>query len=210
VYRGRGPGDPADDALPLLDARVGAGVTIHRTDGRLAGQGPAPGNPAPDRSLPLPAPRARAAWQERTRQFEQAIALSNWRGPCKWALVRYYRAFDNPDPRQAFLDGWHLFESICGTRRDLVGAQVNRAANLAPDPDAYRILGRHLALRRDLLIRGHDMGARDHALLARQMCHFVSPFLQRYLLDGFGFRSPGAFRDFLESPAPGDTRSFAN
>ena len=69
------------------------------------------------------------------------------------------------------------------------------------------IVGRHLALRRNLLAHGHAIKTDDEETLAFQMLQFVAPFLERYILNGFEFSPPNEFWEFLELPAQRQDRA---
>ena len=134
-------------------------------------------------------------------RLKLGVSKSPWRNRCKSAVVRYFEAFSNPNLEESFLDGWRLFENISGSRYEKIDTQLLRASNIFENHKEYSIVGKHLALRRNLLAHGHAIKTDDHETLAFQMLQFVAPFLERYILNGFGFASPEEFWEFLELPA---------
>ena len=193
--------------LPVSEVLIGPHTTVHGDDGKLAEDGFWHEN-----WVGGPNPKARTAeawvaWEEKVRRLELGSARSPWRARCKSAAARYYKAFSNPNLEESFLEGWRLFENISGSRYEKIGDQLVRASNMFEDNAEYLILGKHLALRRNMLAHGHPIKADDEETLAFQMLFFVVPFMRQFILNGLGFRSPEEFWEFLELPAHKDERA---
>lgn len=187
--------------LPVSDVLIGPHTTTHFENGKLTHDGfwheSWVGGP---KQKALKA-EVWAAWEKRVQQLELGISKSPWRDRCKSAAARYFKAFSNPNLVESFLEGWRLFENISGSRFEKINDQLRRASNIFEDNVEYLIIGRHLALRRNLLAHGHAIKTDDEETLAFQMLQFVAPFLERYILNGFEFSSPDEFWEFLELPA---------
>ena len=184
--------------LPVSDVLIGPHTTTHTKNGKLTHNGFWHENwvGGPNRNA-LKA-EAVAAWEKRVEQLEEGISKSFWRDQCKSAAACYFKAFSNPNLEESFLEGWRLFESISGLRYEKISDQILRASNIFENNTEYLIIGRHLALRRNLLAHGHAIKTDDEETLAFQMLQFVAPFLERYILNGFGFASPNEFWEFLD------------
>lgn len=124
-----------------------------------------------------------------------------WSDFCRSAAIRYFKAFSNPNLEESFLDGWRLFENISGSRYEKTETKVTRASHIFKDNVEYRIVGKHLALRRHLISHGHPINTDDEETIAFQMLQFVLPFLTRFILNGFSFGTPEEFWEFLDLPA---------
>lgn len=187
--------------LPVSGVLIGPHTTTHFENGKLTHDGFWHENwvGGPDRKTLTS--EVLAAWEKRVQQLTLGISKSPWRAKCKSAAARYFKAFSNPSLEESFLDGWRLFENISGSRYEKINTQLLRASNIFADNIEYLIIGRHLALRRNLLAHGHAIKTDDEEVLAFQMLQFVVPFLKRYILNGFRFSSPNEFWEFLELPA---------
>lgn len=186
--------------LPVSGVLIGPHTTTHLENGKLTHDGFWHENWAGGPSEKALADNEMTAWENRVQQLLQGISKSPWRNSCKSAAARYFKAFSNPNLEESFLEGWRLFENISGSRRDKIKDQVLRASNIFQDNTEYLIIGRHLELRRNLLAHGHAIKTDDEETLAFQMLRFVVPFLERYILNGFNFKSPEEFCEFLDLP----------
>lgn len=175
--------------LPVSGVLIGPHTTTHFDNGKLTHDGFWHENWVGGPSQKALSAEELAAWERRVRQLEQGISVSPWRDRCKSAAARYFRAFSNPNLEESFLEGWRLFENISGLRHEKIREQILRASNIFEDNIEQLIIGRHLALRRNLLSHGHVIKSNDEETLAFQMLQFVAPFLERYILNGFGFKS---------------------
>ena len=187
--------------LPVSDVLIGPHTTTHSENGKLTHDGFWHENWVGGPNQKALKAEVWAAWGKRVQQLELGISRSPWRDLCKSAAARYFKAFSNPSLEESFLEGWRLFENISGSRREKINDQLRRASNIFEDNVEYLIIGRHLALRRNLLAHGHAIKTDDDETLAFQMLRFVAPFLERYILNGFEFRSPNEFWEFLELPS---------
>jgi len=187
--------------LPVSGVLIGPHTTTHLENGKLTHDGFWHENWAGGPSEKALADNEMTAWENRVQQLLQGISKSPWRNSCKSAAARYFKAFSNPNLEESFLEGWRLFENISGSRREKIKDQVLRASNIFQDNTEYLIIGRHLELRRNLLAHGHAIKTDDEETLAFQMLRFVVPFLERYILNGFNFKSPEEFHEFLDLPA---------
>lgn len=190
----------ASGKLPVSDILIGPHTTVHSKSGRLAFDGFWHENWVGGPNRRNLRADAMAAWEKRVQKLEQGIIKSNWRDQCKSAVVRYFKAFSNPNLEESFLEGWRLFENIAGSQSDNVREKILRASNIFENNVEYGIVGRHLGLRRNLLAHGHAIKTDDEETIAFQMLQFVAPFLERYILNGFDFGSPKEFWEFLELP----------
>lgn len=187
--------------LPVSDVLIGPHTTTHTENGKLTHDGFWHENWVGGPNRKALKAEVMAAWEKRVHQLEEGISKSLWRDRCKSATARYFKAFSNPNLEESFLEGWRLFENISGLRYEKISDQILRASNIFENNTEYLIIGRHLALRRNLLAHGHAIKTDDEETLAFQMLQFVAPFLERYILNGFGFASPNEFWEFLDLPA---------
>lgn len=187
--------------LPVSDVLIGPHTTTHFENGELTNNifwhenwvgGPSRKSMSGESIL---------KWGKRVQQLEQGISRSPWRDRCKTAAVRYYKAFSNPNLEESFLQGWRLFEAISGPRHDKIKDQILRASNIFENNKEYLIIGKHLQLRRNSLTHGHDINSDDDETVAFQMLQFVTPLLERYILNRFDFSSPEELWEFLDLPA---------
>lgn len=192
--------------LPVSDVLIGPYTTTHLENGKLTHNGfwheSWVGGPK-QKTLK---DELWVEWEMRFKQLEIGISKSPWRDQCKSAAVRYFKAFSNPNLEESFFEGWRLFENISGSRHEKINDQLLRASNIFEDNVEYLIIGRHLALRRNLLAHGHAIKTNDEETLAFQMLQFVAPFLEQYILNDFGFRSVREYWEFLEIPDRRDER----
>lgn len=193
--------------LPVSDVLIGPHTTTHFENGKLAYEGFWYEN-----WIGGPNPKAinaegMEAWEKRSQQLFDGVAKSLWRDHCKSASARYFKAFSNPNLEESFLEGWRLFENISGSRYHKISDQVLRASNIFEDNIEYMVVGKHLQLRRNLLAHGHAIKANDEEALAFQMLQFLTPFLERYILNGFKFPSREVFWEFLDLPSQRQERN---
>lgn len=196
-----------DGKLPVSEVLVGPHTTVHFDNGKMAQDGFWIENWVGGPDQKNRTAEEWTAWEENVRQLDLGLGRSRWRAQCKSAAARYYKAFSNPNLEESFLEGWRLFENISGSRREKIGDQLVRVSNMFEDNAEYLILGKHLALRRNMLAHGHAIKADDEETLAFQMLFFIVPFMRQYVLNGLGFRSPEEFWEFLELPAHKDMRT---
>lgn len=186
--------------LPVSEVLIAPHTTVHNANGTLAYEGfwydewvggPNKKNLKKEQEI---------AWERNYSALNKAVASSNWKIMCRGAAIKYYKAFSNPNLEESFLDGWRLFESISGSRYEKSEIQVNRASNVFLENVKYRILGKHLSLRRNLISHGRAIKLDDAEALAFQMLQFVVPFFEKFLLNGFSFLSVEEFWEFLDLP----------
>ena len=186
--------------LPVSDVLIGPHTTTHFEDGKLSHNGfwseKWNGGPRPKNQNA----KKLQVVENRLQRLVGGVAKSPWRDQCKSAATRYFKAFSNPNLEESFLDGWRLFENISGSRYEKIDRQLVRASNIFENNIEYLVIGRHLALRRNLLAHGRAINADDDETLAFQMLQFVVPFLERYILNGFDFNTPSDFWEFLDLP----------
>lgn len=187
--------------LPVSDVLIAPHTTTHFENGQLTHDGFWYENWVGGPNQKSLGTEVWEAWEKRVHQLELGISRSPWRDRCKSAAARYFKAFSNPKLEESFLEGWRLFENISGSRYEKISDQLLRASNIFEDNVEYLTIGRHLAIRRNLLAHGHAIKTDDEETLAFQMLQFVAPFLERYILNGFGFKSPDEFWEFLDLPA---------
>ena len=192
--------------LPVSEVLIGPHTTTHFENGALTHDGFWHENwvGGPNQST-LKAP-AKQAWEKRYAQLEKGVMRSPWRTKCKEALARYFKAFSNPNLEETFLDGWRLFENVTGSRNEKIADQITRASNVFEDHIENRLIGKHLALRRNLISHGHAIKSDDYETLAFQMLQFVVPYMELYILNGFSFKDPKEFWDFLDLPSSKNAR----
>ena len=80
-------------------------------------------------------------------------------------------------------------------------------SNISQENTEHRIIGKHLALRRNLITHGRPIKADDDETLAFQMLQFVRPYLTRFIVNRSSFAAPEEFWEFLDFPAPRSERS---
>lgn len=186
--------------LPVSEVLIGPHTTTHFEDGTLTHDGFWYENWVGGPNFSALNFEKKRAWASRYDQLSKGVSQSLWRDRCKTAVARYFKAFSNPDLKESFLDGWRLFENVTGSRYEKIETQINRASNVFEDNIEYRIIGKHLAHRRNLISHGHPIKTDDDETLAFQMLQFVVPFLEYFILVGFSFRSPEEFWEFLDLP----------
>ena len=104
------------------------------------------------------------------------------------------------------MDGWRLFENSTGEDREEAKLKINRASNIFKDNVRYRITGKHLLVRRNLISHGKPINLNDGETLAFQMREFIHPYLIGFILNGFSFRSTKEFWNFLDLPPSKEKR----
>lgn len=193
--------------LPVSEVLIGPHTTTHFEDGTLTHGGFWRENwvGGPKR-LSLNS-QDMQAWEGRYDQLAEGFSRSPWRKQCKSAAVRYFKAFSNPDLEEAFLDGWRLFENISGSRHEKIEVKIIRVSNVFEENTGLRIIGKHLALRRNLISHGHPIKIKDEETLAFQMLQFILHYIELFIMNGFSFSSPEEFWEFLDLPASRDDRS---
>lgn len=188
--------------LPVSDVLIGPHTTTHCEDGSLAYGGfwyeNWEGGPFFRRQLDE---EMLKRWEEYYTDLVQGIAKSPWDELCRSAAVRYFKAFSNPHLEESFLDGWRLFENISGPRDESIEKKLTRVSNVFKDNIEHRIIGRHLALRRNFITHGRPINTDDEETLAFEMLQFVHPFLSRFILNSFSFATLKEFWEFLDLPA---------
>lgn len=187
--------------LPVADVLIGPHITTHDVDGSLTHDGFWHENWVGGPNRKQLSQAHLDAWEKRYMRLSRGVLQSPWSGLCRSAVVRYFKAFSNPNLEESFLDGWRLFENISGSRYEKIETKVIRASHIFKDNVEYRVVGKHLALRRHLISHGHSINANDEETLAFQMLQFVLPFLTRFILNGFSFAMPEEFWEFLDLPA---------
>lgn len=187
--------------LPVADVLIGPQTTTHDLNGSLTHDGFWHENWVGGPSKKILSKEHLASWEKRYQQLSKGVIKSPWSKFCRSAAVRYFKAFSNPNLEESFLDGWRLFENISGPRHEKIETKVTRASHIFKENVEYRIVGKHLALRRHLISHGHSINANDEETLAFQMLQFVLPFLTRFILNGFSFARPEDFWEFLDLPA---------
>jgi len=187
--------------LPVSEVLLGPHTTTHFKDGKLTHVGFWHENwvGGPIRSSSKA--NMQSAWAMRYNQLAKGVSQSVWRSQCKTSAARYFKAFSNPDLEESFLDGWRLFENVTGSQFEKFKDQINRASNIFEDNIEHRIIGKHLALRRNLIAHGHPIKTNDEEVLAFQMLRFIRPFLEFFILNRFSFQSPEDFWEFLDLPS---------
>jgi len=192
--------------LPVSEILIGPHTTTHFENGSLTHNGfwyeewiGGPKRPS------LNAER-RQAWEKRYLQLTKGVSKSRWRTQCKLAAARYFKAFSNPNMRESFLEGWRLLESIAGPQNDTIDVKISRASNIFEDNTKHKLKGKHLKLRRNLIAHGQPIASDDEETLAFQMLVFVLPLLERFILNGFSFETPGEFWELLDLPPSKDER----
>lgn len=193
--------------LPVSEVLIGPHTTTHFEDGTLTHDGFWHENWVGGPRRASPSSQNMQAWEKRYDQLTKGISRSLWRELCKSAAARYFKAFSNPNLEEAFLDGWRLFENISGSRYEKIEAKITRASNVFKENIEFRVIGKHLALRRNLIAHGHPIKIDDYETLSFQMLQFVLPFLERFILNSFSFSSPEEFWEFLDLPASKVNRS---
>lgn len=193
--------------LPVSDVLIGPHTTTHFKNGKLTHDGFWHENWVGGPNAKSLSDERMAAWEKRVQQLVQGISSSPWRDRCRSAAARYFKAFSNPSLEESFLEGWRLFENISGSRHEMIKDQILRASNIFEENIEYLIIGKHLALRRNLMAHGHAIKSDDDETLAFQMLQFVVPFLERFILNRFNFNSPEEFWEFLDLPAQSHDRA---
>ncbi|MCT4578578.1 hypothetical protein [Donghicola sp.] len=139
-------------------------------------------------------------WERNFRQLRSAVSKSRWRKNCEVSLVKYFKAFSNPNLEDAFLDGWRLFEFIAGTRNEKIENKILRCSSIFEDWREQQLIGNHLKFRRNSISHGHNVISGDEEVIAFQMLQFVHPFLIRYILNSLRFNGDREFWNFLDLP----------
>lgn len=187
--------------LPVSDVLIGPHTTTHFDNGQLTHDGfwheDWVGGPP---TLNLDETKE-TNWGKRFEQLSRGLSRSPWVRDSKSAATHYFKAFSNPNLEESFLEGWRLFENISGGRYEKIDTKIERAAHVFEEHLEYMIIGKHLALRRNLISHGRPIKTDDNETLAFQMLQFLLPLLQRYLLNGHSLRNIEEFWEFLSIPA---------
>ncbi len=179
---------------------IGSQITTHDVNGLLTHDGFWHENWVGEPNKKMLSKEDLVSWEKLYEPLSKGVLQSPWSSFCRSAVVRYFKAFSNPNLEGSFLDGWRLFENISGSRRENIETKLTRASHIFQDNVEYRIVGKHLALRRNLISHGHPINTEDEETLAFQMLQFVLPFLTRFILNGF-FAKPEEFWGVLDLPA---------
>ncbi|KZK82612.1 hypothetical protein PsAD13_03502 [Pseudovibrio sp. Ad13] len=188
------------NTLPVSEVLIGPHTTTHLEDGSLTHDGfwYEKWSRGPRKAI-LNHKNLRA-WEKRYSQLASGLAKSKWKTLSRNSVVRYYKAFSNPDLEEAFLDGWRLFENMAGSQKEKSETLVTRTSNMFEESIEFRIKGKHLAHRRNLVSHGRAINVDDQETLAFQILNLVIPFLERFILNSFSFKSPEEFWEFLDLP----------
>lgn len=192
---------------PVSEVLIGPHTTTHFDDGILTHAGFWHENWVGGPSQTQWNSDAMQSWETRYAQLARGVAQSAWRQDCKLAAARYFKAFSNPNLEESFLDGWRLFESVTGTQYEKTDERIDRASNVFENYIGKRIIGKHLARRRNLIAHGHSIKADDEEVLAFQMLQFIAPYMECFILNAFSFKSPRDFWDFLNLPNSKEKRN---
>ena len=186
--------------LPVSVVLIGPHMTTHNQDGSLAHHWfwiekwkDGPNKRQHDRKV-------LAAWEKNYTDLVQGVVKSPWSEHCRSAAARYFKAFSNPNLEESFLGGWRLFEDISGPRQDCIEKKRIRVSKVFRDSPEHRIIGKHLALRRNLITHGRPIDIGDEETLAFQMLQFVHPYLCRFIWNPFSFATKDEFWEFLDLP----------
>ena len=197
----------AGGQLPVSDVLIGPHTTTHFKDGSLAYEGfwyeNWEGGPF-RRQL---GEEMLKIWEANYTDLVHGVAKSPWSELCRSAAVRYFKAFSNPNLGESFLDGWRLFENISGPRDDKIEEKLTRVSNAFEDDIEHRIIGKHLALRRNLITHGHPINTDDEETLAFQMLQFVQPYLTLFIMNPLSLATLKEFWEFLDLSASQFDRS---
>ena len=187
--------------LPVSEVLIGPHTTTHFANGALTHEGFWHEN-----WVGGPNYKKAKGWERRYDQLSKGVAKSPWRDQCKSALARYYKAFSNPNLEESFLDGWRLFENTTGIRSQSIAEKINRASNVFGNNIEPRVIGKHLAHRRNLIAHGHAIKTDDDELLAFQMLQFIVHYMELFILNGFEFSTLKDFWEFFDLPNSKDAR----
>jgi hypothetical protein len=197
----------AEGTLPVSDVLIGPHTSTHDTKGNLTHRGFWRERWKRTPNVPSLNNRNIDIWSKRFIQLYDGLQNSHWKSSSKKALVRYFKAFSNPDLGEAFLDGWRLMENVSGSKNEAASLKIKRIANVFEDDIEKRIITKHLYLRRNLISHGHPIKNDDEETLAFQMLQIVIPYLELYILNGFSFKSEQDFWKFLDLPSSKEERT---
>ena len=186
--------------LPVSDVLIAPQTTTHTATGALTHDGFWYEDWVGGPNKKTINPEVLQGWERRFGKLVEGCTKSHWKDKCKSAAARYYKAFSNPNLEESFLEGWRLFENISGSRSEKIVEQLRRASSIFKENAEYLMIGRHLALRRNLLTHGHAIRSNDYETLAFQMRRFVAPFLEWYVINAYSLSSPEEFWEFLDLP----------
>lgn len=192
--------------LPVSEVLIAPHTTVHEENGELSNDAFWYENWVGGPTASTIQKENTQAWAARFERLSCGVSESNWKGQAKDAAVRYYVAFSNPNLEESFLDGWRLFENTSGKRLDSVESKIVRASRVFNQYTDFRIIGKHLAARRNYISHGHRIKADDEESLAFQMLQFIIPYLERFILNGFRFSSVEQFWEFLDLPDSREAR----
>ena len=193
--------------LPVSDVLIGPHMTTHREDGSLAYDGFWFENWKDGADKRQANGKVLAAWEKNYTDLVRGVANSPWSEHCRSAAARYFKAFSNPNLEESFLGGWRLFEEISGPRQDKRKKKLARVSNVFQDDSEHRVIGKHLALRRNLITHGQPIVIGDEETLAFQMLRFVHPYLCRFIWNPFSLATKEEFWEFLDLPVSQSDRT---
>ena len=193
--------------LPVSDVLIGPHMTTHHKDGSLTHNGFWFENWKDGPSKRRPKSNELAAWEKNYTGLVQGVAKSPWSEHCSSAAARFFKAFSNPDLEESFLGGWRLFEEISGPEQDCIEKKRVRVSNVFRNHSEHRIIGKHLALRRNLITHRRPIDIGDEKTLAFQMLRFVHPYLCRFIWNSFSLATREEFWDFLDLPVSRSDRT---
>lgn len=187
--------------LPVSEVLIAPHTTTHKSDGSLTHDGFWYENWVGGPSISKTDTQLQTKWAKNYNKLRSKLKKSNWEAECRMAAASYFKAFSNPNLEESFLDGWRLFENIAGARDDKIARKISRIAKLFHDGERYEILGKHLAMRRNLISHGNAIRNDDEEVLAFQMLRFVVFFLVQFLVNPHSFSDKSEFWEFLDLPA---------
>lgn len=182
---------------PIFSVLIAPHITTHTTHGRITHNGfwhehwaggPADRTPS-DKEVRI---------NKNYKNIMTAVHKSPWKNDCFISLAKYYQAFSNPNLEESFLDGWRLLERLAGDGSEKAEKLVERASALFEDQTEYRIIAKHLALRRNLISHGKAIKNPDHETIAFQMFQITSAFLGYYLANPFKVKTLHEFWEVLD------------
>lgn len=198
---------PGPNLRPVSDVLIGPHVTVHADNGALAFQGfwyenwpDKPPHPFSDAELD--------GLESDYGMLARGAAQSPWSAECRSASVRYFKAFSNPNLHESLLDGWRLMEHVAGSRTDSIKQKLTRVSNAAENRVWWRIVGKHLQARRNMITHGAPIGIQDQEqeTLAFQMRGFIRPYLLSYILNTPSLATQEEFWEMLEITDQQDKR----
>ena len=183
---------------PINVVRLGSCHSIHKADGAAASEG-VWYDPAYRETKPF-AFKSHVIPLRNTRYALRMLKLGSYGSQVSDSLVRFVRAFDEPDPNTAFLKLWSALELLATPDVANYDKLIHRCSFLFQDGEYHRQILNHLRE-----YRNRSVHAGEEATQARTNCFLLQNYYQElvwfHLRNARFFSSLAEANEYLSLPA---------